>query len=407
MKCTIRLSLGHTRREAGVLSEGSDALVFQYSPEFVRTGLQLSPILVPLGTAPWRGNPEKMDGLPGFIHDAIPDGWGALLLDRRLRKNGKGLSRISPLKRLGLVGRDGMGALEFEPTQAPVPDWIGSGEIDPDRLARDAERILDDDDASDGLDELLRASGSAGGARPKIVCLVSDDRRTLRRGTDWSQSFTPWIVKFRGSGDARDAGVQEFISMKIARRAGLDVPPTHLFPSRNGPGWFGIRRFDRTPEGKVHMVSAAGLLHCSFRVPCLDYEGILALTQRLCGAEYLREMLRRAVLSFLVGNTDDHAKNFSFLMDASGKWRPSPVYDVVPAGGGGHRESLWHMTSLLGEGRMPSRSRVQKLGGMFGLKAADVTEDIDRVEAAMTAYPRLARDLGVRVPQSVTMRLPA
>jgi len=108
--------------------------------------------------------------------------------------------------------------------------------------------------------------------------------------------FCPWIIKFTHSDDSRYIGVHEYLSSIIAPQAGITVPRTHLFEFGKGPGWFGIERFDRSTKGKIHMITASGLLHCNFREPCLDYESLLALVVRMVGPSGRIEMFKRAVL---------------------------------------------------------------------------------------------------------------
>lgn len=403
MQADVFLNLQGARLAAGRLRQGPSCL-FQYAPQLLQTGLQLSPLCLPPGPQPWQGDPARMDGLPGFVHDSLPDGWGRLLLTRAC---GAG-PRTPALERLAHVGRNGMGALEYECGGQNLaggrdePQAAGA-EIDLEAVARDAQRVLGSDGGAKAARRLLALEGAAGGARPKIACLVSADGTRIRSGTEAGGGFEAWLVKFAGAYDDEFIAVHEFIAMEIARRAGLDVPATRLFARRRGRGFFGVRRFDRTDSGKLHMVSLAGLVHCDFRLPCLDYESVMAATLQLCGRPWLREMMRRCVLNFLIGNTDDHAKNFSFLMDAGGRWRPSPVYDIVPARDGGSPE---HMTAVLGEGRMPRRDVLVELGRRFAIGKDEVLEDIGRVEAAVAAYPGLAKTHGVQVPRSVAMRLP-
>ena len=242
------------------------------------------------------------------------------------------------------------------------------------------------------LDILQGLNGSSGGARPKVVCLISDDFKTLAHGTDFEKGLSPWIVKFNQAGDAKDLGVQEFICSLIAKKAGIDMPQTHLFESSKGPGWFAIERFDRSPKGKIHMQTAAGLLHCDFRLPSLDYQSLMALSGRLCGQKAILEMFKRAVLNYSLGNCDDHAKNFSFLMKADGQWRLSPGYDIVPSASFNSE----HMTAVLGEGKQPTREIFLRLASKFELTRAASIRAMDEVAEAVSLYSDLARQYGVK-----------
>lgn len=335
------------------------------------------------------------DGLPGFAADSLPDGWGNLLLHRQLTRIGERLDAVDPLRRLCWVGRQGMGALEYEPEEKFRMDFHPD-EIRLDTLANHAEEILNDREAGQALDELASLNGSSGGARPKIVCLVSSDKRVLQPGSTHSSQGDvgePWIIKFRSSADSIESGALEYAVSLLAKRAGIDMPETHLFSSEKGPGWYGIKRFDRTESGKLHMATAAGLLHCNFREPCLDYQTLMALTQRLSGARDLLEMLRRAYFNFVIDNRDDHAKNFSFVMNDTGEWRLAPAYDLVPATGG-----FEHMTALMGDGKRPPRKAFLKLATAFGIASRKAEEALARVDDSLGGWQQLAKACGVKKP---------
>ena len=141
------------------------------------------------------------------------------------------------------------------------------------------------------------------------------------------------------------------------------------------------------------MATAAGLLHCDFRQPCLDYQTLMALTQRLAGAGDLEQMLKRAYFNFVIDNRDDHAKNFSFLMDGKGRWRLSPAYDLVPNIGG-----FEHMTALSGVGKSPARSLFVRLGEDFGMTLRKAQAAPEEVDDSLDQWLQLAKNCGVKAP---------
>ena len=389
MRVNVFLNIERKRKFLGTLSDDG-GIFFQYAAEFLKTGIEVSPLVMPLSESAWKSSSTLFNGLPGLVADSLPDGWGNLLLDRQLRRQGRRLNQISPLERLCWVGDQGMGALEYEP--AEHLDNVHPLEIHLDSVADDVESILSEKESREVLDILQGLNGSSGGARPKVVCLISDDFKTLARGTDFEGGLSPWIVKFNQAEDAKDLGVQEFICSLIAQKAGIDMPQTHLFESSKGPGWFAIERFDRSPKGKIHMQTAAGLLHCDFRLPSLDYQSLMALSGRLCGQKAILEMFKRAVLNYSLGNCDDHAKNFSFLMNADGQWRLSPGYDIVPSASFNSE----HMTAVLGEGRQPTRELFLRLASKFELTRAASIRAMDEVAEAVSLYSDLARQYGVK-----------
>lgn len=399
MRVTVFLNCEGKRQEVGTLDDG-DCVRFQYSPKFVTQKLSLSPLKVPLSPTLWQNQSGLNNGLPGFVADSLPDGWGDLLLSRQLRRKGRKLEEVSPLERLCWVGRQGMGALEYEPESEH--DLFEPQDIRLDSMAEDVEAVMAETPAEQVVDRLCSLNGSSGGARPKIVCLMAEDGSgRLKRGVMSEPGWTPWLIKFRHSSDASDQGVQEFICSELMRRAGLDVPATKLFASKKGAGWFGVERFDRTPKGKLHMVTVAGLLECNFRIPSLDYQSILMLTRILVGPGALLEQFKRCVFAFLIGNCDDHAKNFSFLMDGKGKWRVSPAYDMVTAAGMRGE----HATSIMGVGKNPRRQDFLDLAGSVDISARIAEVAMDEVCTAVSHYPEMAQQFGVGVPDAVRFEL--
>ena len=331
MRLNVFLNSYGTRREVGLLSEENGRIFFEYAPEFLNSGIELSPFKLPLKSGVFEDEKRTFDGLFGVFNDSLPDGWGCLLLDRKLRKRGLSFQEITPLQRLSMIGRDPMGALEYEPADEESDEF---GEVELDSLSGEVDKIVRGDD-SDVLDELLRLNGSSGGARPKIVAWVSEDRKTIvHGGKEPPRGFTPWIIKFAEKHDPQTAGELEYRYSLAAKAAGIDMPETHLFPLKNGGGCFGVRRFDRTPRGKVHVHTACGLLHALHRYPTLDYENLLKLTFVLTRDHAdVEEMVRRMIFNVKSGNRDDHSKNFSFLLTPKNEWRLAPAYDLTPCAG--------------------------------------------------------------------------
>lgn len=308
-----RIEVVFGNRGVGRMTLTKDGLcAFEYSSEWLASGFSISPFELPLRNGVFVARRRPFDGGFGVFDDCLPDGWGQLVLDRYLRTCGVDSTRLSLLDRLALVGSTGRGALEFR------PDWsVGTGQERADflKLALEAERILGDDEyAGEGIEEFQRLGGSPGGARPKIFIRHEDKE---------------WLVKFRSREDGKRVGRDEYHYSLLAKRCGVEMPETRLFEGK----YFGVERFDRFAGGKFHVVSVAGLLGADYRIPCIDYAHIF----RLCAAlthsvAEMWKVYRLMVFNYLIGNRDDHAKNFSFLFrDAS--WHFAPAYDLLPSGG--------------------------------------------------------------------------
>ena len=331
MKLKVFLNMYGIRQEVGMLLQDKQRIFFEYSPDFLKSGIELSPFKLPLKAGVFEEKSRVFDGLFGLFNDSLPDGWGCLLLDRKLRKLGKSYAGITPLDRLSLIGANPMGALEYEPAAGDSDLY---GDIELDSLSGEVDRILDGEESL-VLDELLKLNGSSGGARPKIVACVSSDRKQIiHGGKSLPDGFTPWIIKFSEKHDPQSSGELEYRYSLAAKAAGITMPETHLFPLKDGRGCFGVQRFDRTLKGKVHTHTACGLLHASHRFASLDYENLLKLTWILTRNHAdVVEMVRRMIFNIKSGNKDDHSKNFSFLLNSRYQWQLAPAYDLTPSAG--------------------------------------------------------------------------
>ncbi len=373
----------------GRLALRDGKIYFEYDEDFIRSGLEISPLRCPLQPGVQTFDPHLLNGLPGVFNDSLPDGWGRLLLDRKARVDGLMPAQLSPLDRLAYVGHSGMGALVYKPDFGPED---APGALDLNRLAADAKQVLDGG-ASDVLQELLRLNGSSAGARPKAMIGVDAMMQNIIHGTHpMPEAFEPWLVKFPNVTDGQDAGAIEYVYALMAVEAGLEMEPVHLFPGVGSPGYFATRRFDRNGSTRLHTHSVCGLLHSDFRTPSLDYEDLIALTMIL--TKDIREaekMYRLAVFNVLAYNRDDHSKNFTFIMDESGKWRLSPAYDLTFSSGPGGEQS----TMVMGEGRNPQIEHLVKLGQDAKLPTSTIEDAIEKTKTALAAWAGLAKEHGV------------
>lgn len=305
-------------RSVGRLALTKEGLcAFEYSAEWLSTGFSISPFELPLRSGVFIAKRTPFEGGFGVFDDCLPDGWGLLILDRYLQQKGINPQTLSLLDRLALVGSTGRGALEFRPDRSVVSQQDFA---DFEQLAVEAERILDSDDYSgESIVEFQNRGGSPGGARPKIF-VRHDDKE--------------WLVKFRAKRDPKRIGIEEYHYSLLAKRCGIEMPETRLFEDK----YFGVERFDRTKNGKLHVISMAGLIGADYRLPSIDYIHIFkvctALTHNM--AE-MWKVYRLMVFNYLIENKDDHAKNFAFI-HRDGDWHLAPAYDLLPSDGiGGFR----------------------------------------------------------------------
>ncbi|MDX8430503.1 MAG: type II toxin-antitoxin system HipA family toxin [Candidatus Algichlamydia australiensis] len=359
---------GKSKILMGRLAWKKNKVFFEYNPEFIKCGLELSPFKLKLQSGVIPSSDFLYEGLFGIFNDSLPDGWGRLLLDRKLIGLGYNPNELTPLDRLSFVGRHGMGALQFEPEH---PDGREKVPSNLDKIA-DEVKLFQEQNDDRYVDDLLRLGGSSMGARPKIL---------MHKGGD------DWIVKFRSIVDPIDISSIEYAYHLMAVKAKVPVPIAKLFPSRKTVGYFGVKRFDRERGKPIHMHSIGGLLHADHRVPSLDYEMLMKATHFLTrDVRECKKQFRGAVFNVLSHNRDDHSKNFSFLMDSQGKWSVSPFYDLTFSSGPGGE----HSTMVMGEGKNPTRQHLLSLAKVGDINCNEANEIIEEVIAAVLQWTTFA-----------------
>lgn len=387
----VEIDLGNGVRQVGRLAWRDRVVYFEYDKTFLSSGLELSPFKLRLGPDLVKGPPQIFDGLHGLFNDSLPDGWGRLLMDRKLFEIGLHPSQMTPLDRLAWVGAHGMGALIYRPEHPPLAE-DETDVINLDKLA-DASREVLKDNPKAVLDALIKAGGSPQGARPKALVGLASDHRDLIHGIDdIPPGYEHWLVKFRAVNDPIDIGAVEHAYAEMARAAGVDMPPTKLFPAKKGPGYFGIKRFDRVHNQRVHMHTISGLLNASHIHASIDYSTLLKATRSLVRQQAaVEQMFTRMAFNVFACNRDDHTKNHSFMMAVDGDWMPSPAYDVTFSMGAGGKHAL----GIAGEGRRPGVEHVLAVADDVGVDRATAKDIIDRVRHAVSRWPEFADFSGV------------
>jgi serine/threonine-protein kinase HipA len=382
----------------GTLAEQDRRIYFEYDAAFLGGGIELSPFKLRTQPGLIAHSDHAFGPLFGVFDDSLPDGWGLLLMDRHFRRRGIDPQAISPLDRLAYLGTRTMGALTYHPPSHEEP----GGEpqpLDLDALGSNAEAVVQGD-ATEVLPELMRAGGSPGGARPKVLVGIQGDR--IVSGEDaLPDGYEHWIVKFSARADGHEAGTVEYAYSLMARAAGIDMPPTRLFEVGRGRGtrrFFGVRRFDRSAANRrIHMHTFANLIHANFRIPSTDYTDVFKVTQALSRnhADLLRAF-RLMLFNVATHNRDDHAKNFAFTLDdQTGEWSLAPAYDLTYSPGPGGE----HSSTVLGEGRRPLRVHCLQLAEQFGLKPRETSPIIEQVNAAVSRWSAFAEE--ARCPKKI------
>ncbi|MEI6644578.1 MAG: type II toxin-antitoxin system HipA family toxin [bacterium] len=367
----------------GELAEEGRAFFFEYDEAFLSRGYALSPFKLPL-----LPGLQTFARLPGVFDDALPDGWGRLLMDRFFRQQGRSSSALTELDRLAWLGEGAMGALSFHPPDRGAEEVLAGFDLG--RLAKEARSVYEGD-AAVVLPELMRAGGSPGGARPKVLIGVCG--KDILSGTfDYPDGYEAWMVKFFARTDSPDTGAVEAAYAGMAQAAGILFPPCRLFSVKEGD-FFGVKRFDRVGRRRIHMHSLANLIGADFRVPCCDYQDVLKVVRVLTGnQEDVRRAYRLMLFNVIAHNRDDHVKNFSFLFKPEDGWSLSPGYDLTFSEGPGGE----HTTSVCGEGRTPGLSQVKRVAAGVGIDESDAIQMIDEVRSVISSWPSYALKFGVR-----------
>ena len=353
MKQNKALQVLFDNRVVGTLALAANhKVVFQYDDSWLEQGFSISPFSLPLENQVFVPTKDYFDGLFGVFADSLPDHWGRLLLKRLLLAHEQNPDKLTVIDRLAIVGKSGMGALTYYPEQSFSEE---NDNTDLDELAFQCQKILHTE-YSDKLDELYRLGGTSGGARPKIMTTINDE---------------DWIIKFSAHVDGENAGKMEYDYSCCARKCGITMSETKLFPSEVCEGYFWIKRFDRISDisgtKRVHMLTAAALLELDFEQPSLDYHSLMKLTKIITrdNKDDVENMFRRMCFNVFAHNRDDHSKNFTYLYDESAdSWRLSPAYDLT------YSNTYYgeHTTTVDGNGRNPGKKELLAVGTMAGMK---------------------------------------
>ena len=332
----IRVSLWG--RPVGTLlpSPTPGVYAFAYDYDFLKSGLEISPVVMPLSERVYQFPDlpkSEYYGLPPVFADSLPDSFGNALIDRWMRERGIEKNSITALDRLAYVGDRSMGALTYEPEMRR-----GAAEesvLDMRRLVDESRRALNADFAArsgdDALREIIRVGTSAGGAQAKAV--VGWNRTTgefLAGDGELPDGFEHWLIKFSPRG-LEEAGEKEYGFYEKALACGITMSECRLY-ELDGVRHFMTKRFDRENGKRLHMQTACALAAMPRHIgrEFRSYEHLFTVLEEMnFGYETLEQLFRRMAFNVLTREMDDHTKNFSFLMRENGRWELAPAYDLT------------------------------------------------------------------------------
>lgn len=396
------------------LEAGQDVVAFQYDAEFARSGIELSPLVMPLSDRVYTfpGLPRiTFHGLPGMLADSLPDKFGNALIDAWLATQGRLPESFSAVDRLCYIGTRGMGALEFAPGLGPKPRKSTKLEID--ALVRLAGEVLTHRNNLQGhfheagqekaLRDILQVGTSAGGARAKAVIAWNRATNEVRSGQIVAgEGFDYWLLKFDGVEGNKDKeledpkgyGAIEYAYHLMAKAAGILMSECRLL-EENGRRHFMTRRFDRLAGGeKLHMQSLGALAHFDFnQAGAYAYEqALLTIRQLKLPMAAVEEQFRRMVFNIVARNQDDHVKNIACLMNKQGEWSLAPAFDVTYSFNPSGSWTATHQMTLNGKRDGFTLEDFEACATAALMKRGRAKQLIQQVEMAVKRWPEFAAE---------------
>ncbi len=396
-----------------VLQKRMDAIPrFNYDRNFIRSGIQVSPLVMPLSDRVYSFpalNIETFHGLPGLLADSLPDKFGTKLIERYLMDQGRKISDFSSVERLCYVGNRGMGALEYVPDRNYVD--AADRSVDINALVQLASDILAErksvhvDGSGQVMEQIIKIGTSAGGARAKAIVAWNETTNDIRSGQiEAGNGYHYWLIKFDGVENNKDKGDKadgpaytriEYAYYLMAKAAGIAMNDCRLY-RENGNYHFMTKRFDRESDlgRKIHMQSLGAIAHYDFNMPGThSYEQAADVIYRLgMGQKDIEQLFRRMVFNIAARNQDDHVKNISFLMDRNGIWSLAPAYDVTYAY---DRTNHWlskHQMSVNGKLENITMDDVLSCGKRMNISKNKIRKITEEVNAAVGRWQIFAEN---------------
>ena len=414
----------YNEHDIGVVSFNTETGVgaFEFEPSFIKTGIELSPLKMPLSRKIYsfpEADPEAFKGLPGMIADSLPDDFGNAVLNAWIASQGKSPTDITPIQRLKYTGTRGMGALTFHPA-ARRKHLNASRNVEIQSLVSIAQEILDKrekirivlgeqgQEDKEAMLALMSVGMSAGGVRPKAVLAFNNDFTQVRSGqTDVPKGFTHCIMKFDGVsehntdketfGDPMGYGTMEYVYHLMAKACGIDMMPCHLL-NEGARRHFITKRFDRDGNDKRHVQTLNGLAHISYKKEgSYSYAELFATARELkLSANDAMQIFKRMVFNIVARNHDDHSKNFGFMLDNQDQWQLTPAYDLAYSYKPGSKWVNSHWMKLNGKRDLFTREdfySLEKLHPIFSKRKIDriIEETIEHI----SKWNDLANEHGV------------
>lgn len=389
-------------KKIGTIYYDEGMVYFEYDREFKGFGLEISPLKLPLDlTGVYTNQDERyFSGLPGVFHDSLPDKFGTKVIERYFESKGIAPYELNVVQKLMFVGKRGMGAITYEPTKKIKNNVETQEIIDIQNFYENSIKIVSGEsiEVIDTMLQFMESSASTGGARAKAVIGYNPNTHEMTNGTNDTlpEGYEHWLIKFdTEDAEGKDYTKLEYLYMSMAKDAGINIPEIRLYNNK-GLEHFLIKRFDRVENERVHMHTVAGLTHTDFNIPGhFSYDMLLKLTMHLTGNQSdVEEQYRRMVFNVIGRNQDDHAKNFSFMMDKKGDWNVTPAYDITYANGAGYTKN--HQLSIKGKTNNFTLDDLLYIAKENSIKESWVREVIQKTVDVVSEFEQRARKIQLR-----------
>lgn len=395
----------------------SSVPMFSYDSDFLKSGIELSPITMPLSKQIYSFpnlNNDTFHYLPGLLSDSLPDKFGTDLLARYLAEQGRNLKDISSVERLLYIGSRGMGALEYRPAKEYLS--VKDTSVNIDALVKLAADILQKrenihiKENSDTMKQIIKVGTSAGGAKAKAIIAWNRQTGDIRSGQiDAGNGYEYWLIKFDGTAtvdtkaDKRCYTRTEYAYFLMATAAGINMSECDIY-RESGRFHFMTKRFDRVKDSgeKLHMLSLGAIAHYDFNSPgSTSYEQAANVMYKLnLNQDEIEELFTRMVFNVMARNQDDHVKNISFLMNKKGQWSLAPAYDLTYAY---IPNNIWtgkHQMSINGKTDDITRQDIIACGRHMNISNMRIKNLISKVEEAIANWDKYAEQ--AELPKKVS-----
>lgn len=392
-----------------VWNEKKKTSSFEYSDRFIKSGIQLSPI-INLASKNIISSIQKLEytsegsilfdtnkGLPLFISDSLPDKFGTEIFSKYLEREGKNYRDLTPIEKLAYIGDRGMGALEFRPSKH---EQTSTQKLNLKRLNELSISLLNNEPVAniDDMANLFHIGTSPGGAQPKVLINIDNETGDIYRGDNLPlKNQDSWILKFNrdiGLDSDKERGKIEYAYYLMAKNANISIMDSQL-KEFEGDSYFMTKRFDRVNGRKIHTQTLHAFAAMNFKLPnTYSYEQIFTVLNRMNLDYSAKEQLFRMMIFNVIGrNIDDHTKNFGFNMNEKGVWNLSPAYDLTFSYNENFNRITPHFLSINGKNEDVNIKDILHVANEYSIKGAK--KIINEINQSFLNWKEIASELNI------------